>query len=53
MIKNADGKLRMCVDYHYINKLLKHEGWPLPNIQELIRKLKGNTHFGKVDMVQG
>jgi hypothetical protein len=53
MVKKADGKLRMCVDYRYINKLLKHKGWPLPNIQELIRKLKGNTHFGKVDMVQG
>lgn len=53
MVKKPDGKLRMCVDYRFINKLLRHEGWPLPNIQELIRKLKGNLFFGKVDMTQG
>jgi hypothetical protein len=53
MVKKADGKLRLCVDYRFLNKLLKHDYWPLPNIQELIRKLRGNQWFGKVDMTQG
>lgn len=53
MVKKGDGKLRLCVDYRYLNKILKHEDWPLPKIQELLRKLTGNTYFGKVDMTQG
>ena len=53
MVKKQDGKLRLCVDYRVLNKLLKHEGWQLPNINELLRKLGGKQFFGKVDMTQG
>ena len=53
MVKKLDGKLRLCVDYRALNKLLVHEGWQLPNISELLRKLAGKRFFGKVDMTAG
>jgi hypothetical protein len=53
MVKKQDGKLRLCVDYRALNKLLIHEGWQLPNISELLRKLAGKRYFGKVDMTAG
>jgi len=53
MVKKQDGKLRLCVDYRALNKLLTHEGWQLPNITELLRRLAGKRFFGKVDMTAG
>ena len=45
MVKKADGKLRLCVDYRALNLLLRHEGWELPRIQELLTKLAGKKFF--------
>ena len=53
--KNTE-KLRFCIDFRAINDAtVSPEGWPIPNIAELIREIgrKGGRVFGVMDMTSG
>jgi hypothetical protein len=51
----ANGKWRFCVDYRALNSLTKSMGWPIPNIQHLLRRIgdRRPTTFGVIDLTQG
>ena len=50
-----DGSWRFCIDYRQLNNACKSLGWPLPNIELLLRRVgKHNPRFfGKFDLTSG
>ena len=51
--KNADGSLRLCVDYRGLNRITKKVQFPLPNIDTLLDSFEGSTIFTALDLAQG
>jgi hypothetical protein len=53
--KQMDGstKSRFCIDYRHINLIIDTYRWPLPLIDDLIRRLGGNAVFSTLDLTQG
>jgi hypothetical protein len=39
MVPKSNGKFRFCVDFKNLNKATKKEGWPIPNIQVMLRRV--------------
>ena len=52
-VAKKDGKLRPCQDYRYLNKHMVRNAYPLPNINEIMDKLKGAKYFTKFDVRWG
>ena len=44
------GSLRMCIDYHHLNKVTIKNKYPLPRIDDLFDQLQGASYFSKIDM---
>ena len=53
VVKKKDGSLRLCVDYRRLNRVTKDDCFPLPSIEEILCKLKGNVYFSSLDLKQG
>ena len=49
-VKKKDSTLRLCIDYKKLNKVTIKNKYPLPRINELFDKLKGETMFSKIDL---
>ena len=49
-VKKRDGSMRMCIDYHELNKLTIKNKYPLSRIDDLFDQLKGATVFSKIDL---
>ena len=43
----------MCVDYRSLNAVTINNKYPLPRIDELFDKLKGEKYFSKIDLRLG
>lgn len=52
-VKKPDGSLRLCCDYRALNKITVKDKFPLPNIEELLQRLRGAKYFSKLDLTQG
>ncbi|EUC55812.1 Transposon Tf2-1 polyprotein [Rhizoctonia solani AG-3 Rhs1AP] len=52
-VKKKNGKLCLCVDYHYLNSITKKNVYPLPLPLDLIEKLQGAKIFTKFDLKWG
>ncbi|EUC60894.1 Transposon Tf2-1 polyprotein, putative, partial [Rhizoctonia solani AG-3 Rhs1AP] len=52
-VKKKNGKLRLCVDYWYLNSITKKNVYPLPLPSDLIEKLRGAKIFTKFDLKWG
>ena len=53
LVKKANGKWRMCVDYRALNTRTVRDRYPLPSIQSILSTLGGSTVFSKIDLVSG
>ncbi|KAG0427710.1 Retrovirus-related Pol polyprotein from transposon opus, partial [Dictyocoela muelleri] len=53
VIKKKNGKLRLVVDYRYLNSITKKVHNITPNIYEILAKLKGATVFSTIDLNNG
>ena len=53
LVKKANGKWRMCVDYRALNMRTVRDRYPLPSIQSILSTLGRSTVFSKTDLVSG
>lgn len=47
------GKLRLCIDYRYLNEHTVKNTYPLPRIDALLDKLQGHRYFSALDLASG
>src|SRR5262249_16239582 len=52
-ICESTGKIRMVTDYHALNKMMIKNGTALPNILELLDRLRTAKIFMKIDLQSG
>ncbi|KAK8942884.1 hypothetical protein KSP39_PZI008966 [Platanthera zijinensis] len=52
-VKKKDGSLRLCIDYHELNKLTIRNQYPLPRIDDLFDQLVNARVFSKIDLRSG
>ena len=48
-----DGSIRLCVDYRNLNQYTQKDHFPLPDLQESLNNLGGNTVFSTIDLNTG
>ena len=53
LIKKANGKWRMCVDYIDLNKACPRDAYPLPNIDRVVDGAAGNKVLSFLDAYSG
>ncbi|GBG70631.1 hypothetical protein CBR_g7933 [Chara braunii] len=51
--RKADGALRLCIDYHGLNRYMVKNSYPMPRSNELFDRLVGNRFFTKIDLRSG
>jgi putative transposase len=51
----ANGSYRFCVDYRSLNAVTKNLRWPIPNIENLLRRIgtKKAKYFATLDYTSG
>ena len=49
-VKKKYGSMRLCIDYHELNKVTIKNKYPLPHIKNLFDQLQGASHFSKIDL---
>nr|GFC98516.1 retrotransposon protein [Tanacetum cinerariifolium] len=52
-VRKKDGSMRLCIDYHELNKITIRNRYPLPRIDNLLDQLQGAMHFSKIDLRSG
>ncbi|GJX57486.1 reverse transcriptase domain-containing protein [Tanacetum coccineum] len=52
-MKKKDGSMRMCIDYHELNKLTVKNCYPFLRIDDLFDQLQGAPYFSKIDLRSG
>ena len=50
LAKKKDGGLHICIDYHKLNKNTFTDSYHLPQIDEMLTRLKGARYFSRLDL---
>ena len=50
LIKKKDGPMHFVVDYRQLNDVNIKNAYPMPNVCDIINKMKGPWFFNKMDM---
>jgi hypothetical protein len=53
LVQKKDGTWRLCIDYKALNKIIVHNRYPIPRIDDLLDQLKGAKLFRKIDLKSG
>ena len=53
LVKKKDGTMRLCVDYHQLNKVMIKNKYPLPRIGNLMDQMVGAYVFSRIDLRSG
>ncbi|GKV15561.1 hypothetical protein SLEP1_g26343 [Rubroshorea leprosula] len=53
LVKKANGKWRMCIDYTNLNKACPKDCYPMPSIDKLIEAASGNDRLSLLDSYSG
>ena len=53
LVKNANGKWRMCVDFTDLNKACLKDSFPLPRIDQLVDSTAGHKLLTFIDAFSG
>lgn len=53
LVKKADGKFRMCVDYRKVNSNTKNDSFPLPRIDDCLDRIGSAKFITKLDLLKG
>ena len=53
LVRKDDGTFRFCIDLWSLNKITKHDSYPLPCIDDLIDQLGKSKYFTPLDLASG
>ncbi|KAK7095859.1 hypothetical protein V1264_005220 [Littorina saxatilis] len=53
LVKKKDGTMRFCVDFRQLNKQVRFDAEPLPDIDSLFASLTHAQYFTKLDLTKG
>eukprot|EP00253_Pinus_taeda_P033996 PITA_33996 len=53
LVQKKDGTWRLCIDYQVLNKIIVHNRYPIPLIDDLLDQLKGAKYFSKINLKLG
>ncbi|XP_076451106.1 uncharacterized protein LOC143286993 [Babylonia areolata] len=53
LVKKKDGKVRFCVDFRRLNRVLRFDAEPLPDVNQIFAKLSHAKYFSKLDLAKG
>ena len=53
IVEKHDGKLRVCLDPHDVNKAIKTEHYPMQNAESIMADMAGAKYFLKLDASSG
>ncbi|GKV48259.1 hypothetical protein SLEP1_g55083 [Rubroshorea leprosula] len=53
LVKKANGKWRMCIDYTNLNDACPKDCYPMPNIDKLVEAASGNERLSLLDAYSG
>ena len=52
-MKKKTGDVRMCVDYRFINKYTKFDGYMLKRMDEIVHRVSSSTYLTLLDCTKG
>ena len=52
-VKKKDGTMRLCINYHQLNKMTVENNYPLPCINDFFDQLREVGVFSKIDLRSG
>lgn len=53
LVRKKSGKIRMCVDYHTLNRCTKRDQYAMPRVQDVLNCLVGSQWFPILDLQNG
>jgi hypothetical protein len=53
MVKKPNGEYRMCMDFRKVNAVTKTDSYPLPYIEDVLRKLRSAKFISTIDLKNG
>ncbi|XP_066965511.1 uncharacterized protein [Macrobrachium rosenbergii] len=48
-----NGKVRLCLDLRQLNKVVKFDAEPMPEVDDILTKIAGSKYFTKLDLTKG
>jgi hypothetical protein len=49
-VLKQDGDIRITIDYKPLNRIIKNDNYPLPNISDIYKQLAKTNYFSKIDI---
>ena len=53
LVRKDDGTFRFCIDFRPLNKITKHDLYPLPRIDDLLDQVGKSRYFTSLDLASG
>src|SRR3989344_309278 len=53
LVTKKDGSTRFCIDYHSLNQVMKHDSYPLPQVNNILDALGQSRWRSTLDLVSG
>jgi hypothetical protein len=50
VVHKPDGDIRITIDYKPLNRIIKNDNYPLPNISDIYKQLAKTNYFSKIDL---
>ena len=53
LVPKKDGSVRICIDFCKLNKVTEFDAEPMPNMEEVIKRMSGHTLYSQMDLCKG